>query len=105
MRCDEIYDLQAGGEPVVDKNRNGLRKDHELTRALFDAARKVIQRIVEDEKQKEKAQRETLEREETRRRVRDAIKSLNRIANSELQIGGLGVGEGEGVRDREMQSR
>lgn len=103
LRCDDLYDLQASGEPVVDKNRNGLRKDHELTRALFDVARKVIQTIVEGEKQKEKAKRETLEREETRRRFRDAIKSLNRIANTELQIGGLGTGEGQGVSGREMR--
>jgi hypothetical protein len=103
LRCDDLYDLQASGEPVVDKNRNGLRKDYELTRALFEAARKVIQTMVEDEKQKEKSNRESLERDETRRRFRDAIKSLNRIANTELQIGGLGIGEGEGARDREMR--
>lgn len=101
LRCDDIYDLQAKGEPVVDKNRNGLRKDHEITRALFDAARKVIQKIVEDEKQKEKAERESLEHEATRRRFRDAIKSLNQIANTELQLGGLGTGEGP--QQREMR--
>jgi hypothetical protein len=50
LRCDDLYELQASGEPVVDKNRNGLRKDYELTRALFEAARKVIQTMVEDEK-------------------------------------------------------
>ncbi len=101
LRCDDIYDLQASGEPIVDKNRNGLRKDHELTRALFDAARREIQKLVATEKEKDKAERETLEREETRRRFRDAVKSLNQIARTELQIGGLG--KGDGPEQREMR--
>jgi len=101
LRCDAIYDLQAKGEPVVDKNRSGLRKDHELTKQLFDVARKEIEKLVAAEKEKEKHERETLEREETRRRFRDAVKSLNEIANAELQIGG--PGPGEGIEHREAR--
>jgi hypothetical protein len=78
-----------------------LRKDHDLTKQLFDAARKAIEKIVTAEKEKEKHERETLEREETRRRFRDAVKSLNEIANTELQIGG--PGHGEGVEHREAR--
>jgi hypothetical protein len=102
LRCDDIYDLQARGEPIVDKNRNGLKKDHELTRALFEAAKNAVQRIVAAEKEKEKTERETLEREETVRRFRDAVRSLNEIARNELQIGGLGTGKAEGREEREM---
>lgn len=94
LRCDEIYDLQAKREPIVDKNRNGLKKDHQLTKELFDAARKQVEAIVAQEKQKEKQKQEALEREETRRRFRDAVRNLNQIANKELQIGGVGSGGG-----------
>lgn len=94
LRCDQIYELQAQGEPIVDKNRNGLRKDHQLTRELFDAARRQIEIIVAQEKEKEKQKQEALEREETRRRFKDAVRNLNQIANKELQIGGFGSGGG-----------
>ena len=96
LRCDAIYDLQAKGEPVIDKNRTGLLQDHELTKQLFDVAKKEIEKLVTAEKEKEKHERETLEREETRRRFRDAVKRLNEIANAELQISGPGPGAGEG---------
>lgn len=94
LRCDEIYDLQADGEPIVDKNRNGLKKDHQLTRELFDAARRHIETIVAHAKEKEKQKQEALEREKTRRRFKDAVRNLNQIANTELQIGGFGSGDG-----------
>ena len=58
LRCDDIYDLQAAGEPIVDKNRNGLKKDHLLTRELFDAARRQIEQIIAREKEKEKQKKE-----------------------------------------------
>jgi len=95
LRCDEIYRLQATGDPVVDKNRDGLKKDHELSRALFDEARKIIENIVAAERDKEKHEREALEREDTRKRFRDAVKSLNQIAGAELQLGGPGTGDGQ----------
>ncbi|HEY5055777.1 MAG TPA: hypothetical protein VII58_06430, partial [Acidobacteriaceae bacterium] len=94
LRCDALYDLQAQGEPVVDKNRSGLRKDHELTKLLFAAAKCEIEKLVTAERQRERRERETLEKEETKRRFRDAVKSLNEMAKNELQIGGLGAGDG-----------
>lgn len=95
LRCDEIYELQARGEPIVDKNREGLRKNHPLTKELFEAARKVIEGIVLDEREKEKEKRRKLEQESTLQRFREAIKSLNEIARRELQLGG-GPGSGAG---------
>ncbi len=94
LRCDQIYDMQAAGEPIVDKNRDGLRKGHPLTRELFDAAKKLVERIVTEEKEKEKQKQKKLEQESTLRRFRDAIKSLNEIARKELQLGGPGTGGG-----------
>lgn len=94
LRCDEIYSLQAAGEPIVDKNRDGLKKSHPLTKELFEAARKVVERIVAEEREKEKQKQKKLEHESTLRRFRDAIKSLNEIARRELQLGGPGVGPG-----------
>lgn len=94
LRCDEIYDLQASGEPIVDKNRNGLKKEHPLTKELFDAARKCIEAIVSQEREKEKRKQEALEKEETLRRFKDAVRNLNQIAKKELQIGGSGSGGG-----------
>jgi hypothetical protein len=94
LRCDDIYDLQAIGEPIVDKNRNGLRKDHPLTRELFDAARKQIEKIVNAEKEKEKQEQKSLEKEETLRRFKEAVRNLNQIASKELQVGGAGTGDG-----------
>lgn len=94
LRCDEIYDLQAMGEPIVDKNRNGLRKDHPLTRELFDAARKQVEKIISAEKEKEKQKQKSLEKEETLRRFKEAVRNLNQIASKELQVGGAGSGDG-----------
>lgn len=100
LNCDEIYDLQALGEPIVDKNRNGLKKDHQLTRELYEAGRKVIEGIVAEEKAKEREKKESLEKEDTLRRFRQAIKNLNEIARKELQLGGLGPGGGpQGLGD------
>ncbi len=95
LRCDEIYDLQARGEPIVDKNRDGLKKTHSLTKELFDTARKVVEGIVLDERKKEKEKQRKLEQESTLRRFREAIKSLNDIARRELQLGGAGAGTGQ----------
>jgi hypothetical protein len=97
LRCDEIYDLQANGEQIVDKNRSGLRRDHILTRELVDAAKKIIESIVSTERTREKQREQALERAETVRRFKEAVRSLNEIANKELQIGGAGPGKGNGV--------
>ncbi|MGH9571171.1 MAG: hypothetical protein ACRD4F_16110 [Candidatus Angelobacter sp.] len=94
LRCDDIYDLQAIGEPIVDKNRNGLKKDHPLTRQLFEAARDQVTKIVNSEKEKEKQKQRSLEKEETLRRFKEAVRNLNQIASKELQIGGAGSGDG-----------
>ena len=56
LRCDEIYELQAQGDPIVDKNRDGLRKSHPLTKELFEAGRKVVERLVLQEREKEKGE-------------------------------------------------
>lgn len=96
LRCDEIYDLQAGGEQIVDKNRNGLRKDHPLTKELFEAAKKEIQEIVAREKEEEKQRQKALEDAETAQRFRDAVRNLNQIAKQELQLGGPSSGTGPG---------
>jgi|SRR5579864_553238 len=96
LRCDAIYDLQATGEPIVDKNRNGLKKDHPLTRELFDTAREQIAKIVSAEKDREKQKQRSLEKEETLRRFKEAVRNLNQIAVKELQVGGAGSGEGPG---------
>ena len=97
LRCDAIYDMQAAGEPVVDKNRDGLRKGHPLTKELFEAAKRVVEQIVSEEREKEKQKQKKLEHESTLRRFRDAIRSLNEIARKELQLGGPGSGEGTGA--------
>ena len=97
LRCDEIYDLQAAGEPIVDKNRDGLKKNHLLTKELFQAARKVVEGIIAEERENEKQKQRELENENTLRRFRAAIKSLNDIARRELQLGGPGTGVGPGT--------
>jgi len=94
LRCNEIYDLQFFGEQIVDKNRDGLRKNHPLTKEIFEAARNVIQSIVQEQKEKEREKQQKLEHESTLRRFREAIKNLNEIARRELQLGGPGSGTG-----------
>lgn len=94
LRCDAIYDLQARGEQIVDKNRNGLRKDHPITRELFDAAKKVIEQFLVKKKEEAKQRQKALEDAETAQRFRSAVRNLNDIAKSELQIGGAGKGDG-----------
>ena len=92
LRCDEIYDRQAAGEPIVDKNRNGLKKDHSLTRELFGAAQAIIETIITEEKERQKQDRQALEHAETLKRFRQAVQNLNEIAKKELQMGGAGQG-------------
>ncbi|HKW16501.1 MAG TPA: hypothetical protein VJO35_03230 [Terriglobales bacterium] len=103
LRCDDIYDMQATGDPIVDKNRNGLKKDHPLTKELFDAAREQIAKIVSAEKEKEKLKQRSLEKEETLRRFKEAVRNLNQIASQELQVGGSGSGDGP-VTEHEMRA-
>lgn len=95
LRCDEIYDFQAAGEQIVDKNRTGLRKEHPLTKQLFEAAKKEIEKIVLREKEEEKQRQKALEDAETARRFREAVKNLNEIAKKELQLGGPAAGPGK----------
>lgn len=97
LRCDEIYDMQAQGETIVDKNRSGLKKDHLLTKELFEASKKCIESIIAAERAREKQREQSLERAETLRRFKEAVRSLNEIASKELQIGGAGAGKGTGV--------
>lgn len=92
LRCDEIYDLQAAGDPIVDKNRNGLRKDHHLTKELWNAARTEIDIIISAERDRQRQKQLSLEQEETLRRFREAVQNLNEIARKELQLGGAGPG-------------
>src|SRR6185437_2328598 len=101
LRCDAIYDLQARGEQIVDKNRNGLRKDHPITRELFDAAKKFIEKLLSQKKEEAKRKQKALEDAETAQRFRSAVKSLNDIAKNELQIGGAGKGDGP-IQPRDM---
>ena len=96
LRCDNIYDMQATGEPIVDKNRSGLKRDHPLTKELFDIARANIAKLVAAEKESEKQKQRSLEKAETLRRFREAVRNLNQIASEELQIGGAGTGDGQG---------
>ena len=49
--------------------------------------------------------KKSLEREDTLRRFKDAVKNLNQIARKELQIGGVGGGDGPSPGDpREMRA-
>jgi hypothetical protein len=96
LRCDAIYDLQAGGEQIVDKNRNGLRKDHPITRELYEAGKKFVEHLLSEKKDEAKRKQKALEDAETAQRFRSAVKTLNDIANSELQLGGAGAGLGAG---------
>lgn len=97
LRCDQIYDLQAAGDPIVDKNRNGLRKDHPLTKDLWDARRREVEKIIAEEKLREQKKRQRLEKEETLRRFTVTIRNLNDIAQRELQMGGAGHGKERGL--------
>ncbi len=95
LRCEYIYELQKTAEPVVDRNRDGLRRNHPFTRSLFRKIFQILKLIVDDEKQKQKDRERELENENTRRRFREAVRELNQIASVELEdIGGLGPGPG-----------
>lgn len=95
LRCDKIDELQRAGEQVVTKERDGLRRQHPFTQALCKAAKAVIEQIVTTEKKKAEQQQKVLETEETKKRFKDAVKSLNAIASKELD-GAPGVGPGGG---------
>jgi hypothetical protein len=93
LRCDKIDELQRTGEQVVTKERDGLRRQHPFTKALFKAAKSVIEQIVTSEKKKAEQQQKVLETEETKKRFKEAVKSLNAIATKELE-GAPGGGSG-----------
>jgi hypothetical protein len=96
LRCDKIDELQRTGEQVVTKERSGLRKQHPFTQALFKATKTVIEAIVLAEKKKAEQQQKVLETEETKKRFKDAVKSLNAIATKELE-GAPGRGGGDDI--------
>ncbi len=97
LRCDKIDELQRAGEQVVTKNRDGLRKQHPFTRALFKAAKMVVEEVVAAEKRKAELQQQVLETEETKKRFKQTVKSLNEIASKELE-GAPGTGAGDDGR-------
>jgi hypothetical protein len=97
LRCDKLDELQRAGEQVVTKERDGLRRQHPFTQVLIKAARVVIENLVTTEKKKAEQQQKVLETEETRKRFKDAVKSLNEIATKELE-GAPGTGSGEDGR-------
>ncbi len=95
-RCDDIYDLQATGEPIVDKNRNGLRKDHPLTRQLFEGGLQPGRKDCQRREREGKTEAAVVRKRGTLRRFKEAVRNLNQIASKELQIGGAGSGDGPG---------
>jgi hypothetical protein len=97
LRCNKIDELQRSGEQVVTKERDGLRKQHPFTQALFKAGKAVIEQIVLAEKKKAEQQQKVLETEETKKRFKDAVKSLNAIATKELE-GAPGLGHGDDTK-------
>jgi hypothetical protein len=97
LTCDRIDELQRAGEQVVTKERDGLRRQHPFTQALIRAARAVVDGVVTTERKKAEQQQKVLETEETRKRFKDAVKSLNEIATKELE-GAPGTGSGEDGR-------
>ncbi|PZR72788.1 MAG: hypothetical protein DLM73_12300 [Chthoniobacterales bacterium] len=97
LACDGIDELQRSGEQVVTKNRDGLRRQHPLTQTLIKAARRVVEEIIDTERKKAEQHQKVLETEETRKRFKEAVKSLNAMATKELE-GAPGTGTGEDGR-------
>jgi hypothetical protein len=85
LDCPTIDELQRVGEQVVTKERDGLRRQHRFTQSLLKSARVVIEGLVAAEKRKAERQQRVLETEETRKRFKEAVKSLNEIATKELE--------------------
>jgi hypothetical protein len=93
LMCDKIDELQRAGEQVVTRERDGLRRQHPFTKELVRAAKAIVDDVVTTERKKAEKQQKVLETEETRKRFKDAVKSLNEIATKELQ-GAPGAGTG-----------
>jgi len=94
LECDKIDELQRAGEQVVTKERDGLRRQHPFTQSLIKSARAIIEALVIAEKKKADQQQKVLETEETRKRFKEAVKSLNEIATKELEEApGTGFGK------------
>jgi hypothetical protein len=102
--CDKLDELQRAGEQVVTKERDGLRRQHLFNQALVRTARRVIEEIVTAERKRAEQQQRVLESEETRRRFKDAVKSLNEIATKELE-GAPGTGAGKDGRQPPAEIR
>jgi hypothetical protein len=102
--CDKLDDLQRAGEQVVTKERDGLRRQHPFTQALLRAARAVIEQVVTAERKRAEQHQKVLETEETRKRFKDAVKSLNEIATKELE-GAPGTGAGHDGRQPPAEVR
>src|ERR1700730_11690691 len=94
LECDKIDELQRAGEQVVTKERDGLRRQHPFTQSLIKSARAIIEALVIAEKKKADQQQKVVETEETRKRFKEAVKSLNEIATKELEEApGTGFGK------------
>jgi hypothetical protein len=95
LECPEIYKLQELGESVVSRGRTGLEKTHPFSKALLTCLKRILTDFIEKEKEKAQLQEQQKLDAETRKKHREALDYLNKIAKSELELV-LPPGPGEG---------
>jgi hypothetical protein len=89
LQCDYLYQLLQQGEMVVTKYRAGLSKENEFVRKLGAEVDRLLDPIVQAEA-KRLQQSESSNDPQTRKRLDEACRELNRIAREELDLTGPG---------------
>ena len=85
-------ELLTKEEPVLDEKREGLNRSHPLCKCVIAAIETRIEKLVQEESQRQREARSKIDEEE-RTRYRDAFKVLNEIAETEAEeVQNLGQG-------------
>lgn len=96
--CEFLDTLIRKDETVISDNRDGLDWTHAFNKTLRSRVEKVIEKFVQDERQKAEAKRQLVESEKTRKRFKSTLKKINEeIVKRELgKVYGFGQGRDRG---------
>ncbi len=86
ITCDYLHDLlmKEQTEPVLTATRDGIEWKHPFTKALKSIVESKLEPLIDDERRRLQAEQKATLNSKLRKRLDDALKELNSIAQSEL---------------------
>ncbi|MDI6734686.1 MAG: hypothetical protein QME42_00575 [bacterium] len=92
--CDEWDERRKKGENHPEKNpsllidphrKEGIRRDHPFTKALFQTPMEFLRREIAKDKEKEREKRVQVENEETKKRLKKLAKAASRFIQEKVE--------------------